>query len=100
MSVQRSITYHSTQFKHTNLFIDLVLNSTHAGTLVLVQLVLIVLVTSQAVGIFYDIVLVNGLDDVRQHQHVLFGLTLPRVGQGSHTRADSTHSLLEHVGTE
>ena len=77
MSVQRSITFHSTQFKHTYLFIGLVLNSTHTGALVLLQLVRIVLVTRQAVGIFQDLVLVVGRDNVRQHQHVLRRLALP-----------------------
>ena len=101
--MQRNITHHNTQFKHMYLFIALEIlkfNIAQAGALVLLQLVRIVLVTRQAVGIFQDLVLVVGRDNVRQHQHVLFGLTLPRVGRGSHARADSTHGVLEHVGTE
>ena len=77
MLVQRSITHHNTQFKHMYLFIARDFNIAQAGTLVLLQLVLLVLVTRQAVGIFYDPVRVVGLDNVRQHQHVLRRLALP-----------------------
>ena len=75
MLVQRSITHHNTQFKHMYLFID-VLNSAQAGTLVLVQLALLVLVTRRAIRILSGPFLVLGLDNVRQHQHVLHGLAL------------------------
>ena len=62
--MQRSITHHSTQFKHTYLFICRVLKVAQAGVLVLVQLALLVLVTRRAVRIFSGPVRVVGLDDV------------------------------------
>ena len=77
MSVQRDINAHSTQFKHTYQFICRVLKVAQAGALVLVQLALLVLVTRRAVRIFSGPVRVVGLDDVRQHQHILRRLALP-----------------------
>ena len=76
MSVQRDINAHSTRFKHTYQIVCRVLNVAQASTLVLFKLVFLVLVTRRAVRIFSSLLRVNGLDNVRQHQHVLHGLAL------------------------
>ena len=79
----------------THRTIDLVLNVTQTGTLVVNKLALVILLTDTILNINFLLSRFVGMDDIVQHQHIVRRLTLPRVRPGPHARTNPTHKRLE-----
>ena len=79
----------------THRTIDLVLNVTQTGTLVVNKLALVILLTDTILNIDFLLPRFVGMDDIVQHQHIVRRLALPRVGFGVHARTDATHKRFE-----
>ena len=79
----------------THRTIDLVLNVTQTGTLVVNKLALVILLTDTILNIDFLLPRFVGMDDIVQHQHIVRRLALPRVGFGPHARTNPTHERFE-----
>ena len=79
----------------THRTIDLVLNVTQTGTLVVNKLALVILLTDTILNINFLLSWFVGMDDIVQHQHIVRRLARPRVGFGVHARTDATYEHLE-----
>ena len=99
MSVQRSITHYSTQFMYIYLFICRVCNGAQTGTLVLGKLALLVLLTNRFQYIPRVLAVLVGVDDVRQHQHILRGLALP-LSTSASSSADGSRNTCSPKSSE
>ena len=75
----------------THRTIDLVLNVTQTGTLVVNKLALVILLTDTILNIDFLLPRFVGMDDIVQHQHMLRRLALLRVLLGTHARTNPTH---------
>ena len=79
----------------THRTIDLVLNVTQTGTLVVNKLALVILLTDTILNINFLLPRFVGMDDIVQHQHIVRRLALPWVGFGVHARTNPTYQRLE-----
>ena len=79
----------------THRTIDLVLNVTQTGTLVVNKLALVILLTDTSLNMNFLLPRFVGMDNIVQHQHIVRRLTLPRVGFGVHARTDATYERFE-----